>query len=92
MRLQVEIATASAMLGWPVSSRISVSAPPSSSASFSRSASGAVLCEVPRASSSLIAAPPRAPASRCSSRRAASSASSAISREIRESLAAMIAT
>ena len=61
MRLQVEIAAASWIPSAAVSSRRAPTARPSVSESRSRRSSGAVLCETPRASSSLIRrSPPRA--------------------------------
>ena len=93
MRLQVESTTASEIVGSSTSSRMKRSAPVSVIAMRSRTATPAVLCEAPRAISSLIAAPPRA---RCLGLRGAScsarSASSTSSRSMRASLEAMITT
>ena len=60
MRLQVEITTASLTSGPSVSRRAKSTAPDSVTAKRSRSATGAVLCEMPSASSS----PARLPATR----------------------------
>ena len=83
MRLQVEIATASWIESAAVSSREHArAARPSGSASFSRSASGAVLCEAPIASRPLAIT---SSSSNCS-------LSSATSRSMRAIFAPMIAT
>ena len=93
MRLQVESTTASEIVGSSTSSRMKRSAPVSVSAMRSRTATPAVLCEAPRAISSLIART----ASRSSSGTvwrffSARSASSTSSRSMRASLEAMITT
>ena len=92
MRLQVESTTASEIVSSPTSSRMKRSDAASVSAIFSRTATPAVLCDVPSAISSLIGAPPRAPRPGTAARRSASSDSSTSSRSMRASFDAMIAT